>query len=69
MLEVRGQSRSGHIWKKNIVNMILTNQVCASSSNLEDILTMIMDDPIDFFIQRSMVKVIHDIFGNNTLET
>ena len=49
--------------------MIFTDQVCASSSNLDDMLTMIMDDPIDVFSQRSMVKVINDIFGNNTLET
>ena len=61
----------------NLVNTISTKPLCASWSNLADMLAMVRGwtllllkmDPINFGGQRSKVKVTMDIHGNNLVNT
>ena len=60
------------IYGNKLVNTIATKPLCASLSNLADMLTMVRMKPIDFGGQKSKVKVTLDIYGNklvNTIET
>ena len=54
ILEVKGQSHSGHVWKYDVI-LIQTKPLCASLSSLADMLTMV--NPIDFLGYSSMVNV------------
>ena len=58
IFKVKGQGHSGHIWKK-AVNLIQTKPLCASLSNLADMLAMV--NRIDFGGHSSKVKVMMDI--------
>ena len=58
------------IYGNKLVNMIATKPLCASWSNLVDMLAMVRWwDPIDFGGQKSKVKVSMDIYGHKTVNT
>ena len=60
------------MYGNELVNMIETKPLCASSSNLAHVRHSERMDPIDFGGQRSKVNVTIEIYGNkrvNTIET
>ena len=70
ILEVRGgRFGSPDLYGKNLLDAIATEPLCVSLSNLADINYDERMNPIDFFGQKSKVKVAMDIHGNNFVDT